>query len=260
MLTTLFASLLGPYPIGTLYFLAAVALVAGLSRGLTGFGAGMIFIPLASGLIGPSAAIGVMWVVDQPATLPIALRAIRRAQVREVAWLFAGWLLMMPVGIWLLKVLDKLTVRWIMCLMILIVLALLMGGWRYKGKPTVGLAVVTGLIAGLAGGLTGLSGPPIVLLWLAAAATTAMNVRDNINLFFLISGAFSGFLFIQQGILTWDVLGFGLLLLPAYALGIILGTRMFKRMGEADFRRAAYIVIAIAALLALPALDPWLRK
>lgn len=259
MLTTLFASLLGPYPIGTFYFLAVVALVAGLSRGLTGFGAGMIFIPLASGLIGPAAAIGAMWTIDQPTTLPIALRAIRRAQVREVAWLFAGWLVMTPIGIWLLKVLDKLTVRWIMCLMIFTVLALLMGGWRYKGKPSVGLAVVTGLIAGLIGGLTGLSGPPIVLLWLAAAASTAMNVRDNLNLFFLMNGAISGVIFTHQGILTWDVLGFGLLLMPIYAIGIVLGTKMFMRMGEADFRRAAYIVIAIAALLALPALDPWLR-
>lgn len=241
---------------GTAAWLALAAFIAGLSRGLTGFGAGMIFVPIAGGLVGPVPAIGLLWTIDAPTVVPLGLRSIPRAQIREIAVLFGAWLISTPLGFWLLGWFEPITIRWIVCLMILSAMALLMSGWRFQGHPTPRLAAITGLIAGITGGLSGLPGPPIVMLWLAAAAATAHNLRDNINLFFLGTLGVYCVLLPWYGILTWEVVYLGLLLCLPYTAAIGLGTLAYNRLSARDYRRAAYIVIGSAALLALPLLDP----
>ena len=258
-MTELFSSvffwLLGDTAPTTALFLAGVATLAGYSRGLTGFGAGMIFVPLASGAVGPLSAIGLIWTIDTPTMMAVAPGAIRRGDWRQTGYLLMGWALATPGALFLLKWLDPMTVRWIISVMILCAVTLLVGGWTYRGKPTPRLAFAAGLASGLAGGLTGLSGPPIVMLWLAAAAATAMNVRDNLNLFFVITTVFYLALFPLYGILTWEVVRLGLLLSVPYGAGVIAGTLTFRFLGERNCRRAAYIVIGVAALLALPWMD-----
>ena len=254
-MTELFTYLAGTTPPVTVGLLALVAVIAGFSRGLTGFGAGMIFVPMASGFVGPISAIGLIFTIDSPTILATARGAVQRAERAKTGMLLAGWAISTPLGLWLLGWLDPLTVRWIICLMILSAAIMLIGGWTYRGKPTLLLAFITGLVAGITGGLTGLSGPPIVMLWLAAASATAMNVRDNINLFFLITLFVYAVLFPLYGILTWADVRLGALLVLPYASGVLAGTLVFRQMGDRNYRRAAYIVIGTAAILALPWLD-----
>lgn len=244
----------------TVLFLCGVAALAGYSRGLTGFGAGMIFVPLAGGAVGPLAAIGLIWTIDTPTVMAVAPGAMRRGDWRQTGILFAGWAVTTPGAVYLLKWLDPLTVRWIVCIMILTAVVLLIGGWNYRGKPTPRLAFATGIVAGITGGLTGLSGPPIVILWLAAATATAMNVRDNLNLFFVLTTLVYLVLFAMAGILNAQVFRLGLLLAVPYGAGVIAGTLTFRAMGERNYRRAAYFVVGCAALLALPWMDRLLGR
>lgn len=260
MIFDIFTSFAGQTSASTLGWLALVALIAGISRGLTGFGAGMIFVPLASGMVGPIAAIGLIWTMDAPNLVPVALGSARRAQWRESAILFVGWLVATPFGLWLLGWLDPLTVRWIVCCMILGVMGLLLAGWSYHGKPTPGLALATGLLAGITGGLTGLAGPPIVMLWLAAATASAMNVRDNINLFFLFTTMVNAVLLPWYGIITWAILKLGLMLSIPYCAGVAAGSLAFRYVSDGNYRRMAYLVIGVAALLAIPWLNSLLGR
>jgi uncharacterized membrane protein YfcA len=260
LFSTLLAWLAGATPTGTLLTLAGIAMLAGYSRGLTGFGAGMIFVPLASGSVGPINAIGMIWIIDTPTMIAVAPGALRRGDWKQTGYLLAGWAISTPGALLLLRWLDPLTVRWIISAMILCAVTLLVGGWTYRGKPTPRLAFATGIASGIAGGLTGLSGPPIVMLWLAAAAASAMNVRDNLNLFFVLTTAVYMVLFPLYGILTWAVVRLGLLLAIPYGAGVIAGTLTFRTLGDRNYRRAAYIVIGIAALLALPWMDTVLGR
>lgn len=254
-MTELLSWFLGDTAGQTALFLCGVAALAGYSRGLTGFGAGMIFVPLAGGAVGPLAAIGLIWTIDTPTVLSVAPGAIRRGDWRQTGILFAGWAITTPGAITMLKWLDPMSVRWIVSLLILTAVALLVCGWTYRGKPTPRLAFATGVVAGITGGLTGLSGPPIVILWLAAATATAMNVRDNLNLFFLVTTAVYLVLFAMAGILNGPVIRLGLLLAVPYGAGVIAGTLTFRMLGERNYRRAAYFVVGCAAILALPWMD-----
>ncbi|HRJ70205.1 MAG TPA: sulfite exporter TauE/SafE family protein [Beijerinckiaceae bacterium] len=260
MLADFFLWMAGPAPPATVALLSLFALAAGISRGLTGFGAGMIFVPLAGGLVGPQQAVALIWTMDAPNMVPVAFGSARRADWRESLWLFAGWLVSTPVGLWLLTRLDPLTVRWAVCILILCAMTLLIGGWSYRGRPSLALAIATGLVAGITGGLAGLSGPPIVMLWLAAAMATATNVRDNLNVFFLLTTVVNAVLLPAYGILTWPALRLGLLLALPYGLGVYAGTLAFRAVSDRNYRRAAYFVIGGAALLALPLMDRFLGR
>ena len=48
-----------------------VALVAGLARGFSAFGAALIFMPLGSAILGPRLAAAVLLLADGIATLPL---------------------------------------------------------------------------------------------------------------------------------------------------------------------------------------------
>ena len=47
--------------------------------------------------------------------------------------------------------------------------------------------------------------------------------------------------------------------LPSYLLGTWAGAALFGLASEETFRRATYAMIALAAVIALPLLDGWLR-
>ena len=56
--------------------LLAATLLGGLVRGFTGFGFAMVFMPLASIVLGPVAALGLIWFIDLPVALPTAVAGI----------------------------------------------------------------------------------------------------------------------------------------------------------------------------------------
>ncbi len=86
--------------------LAAAIFLAGLVRGFTGFGTALIFVPVAAAAFSPVQAIAIILIVDVPATLPLAPRALRDGDWREVARLLPGGLAGLSLGLFLLTRLD----------------------------------------------------------------------------------------------------------------------------------------------------------
>jgi uncharacterized membrane protein YfcA len=229
----------------------AVALLAGLARGFSGFGSALIFIPLASATLGPRLAAPLLMLVDNLTTFPLIPTAWRRADRGEVASLVAGALVGAPLGTWLLLHLDAETLRWGMCVLAIAMLALLASGWRYHGRPALPLSLAVGAASGLLSGAAQMGGPPVVAYWLGGAIPAA-RVRANIMLFFAASGVISAVTYLVSGLLTPAVLLLTVLVAPAYALGIWGGSHLFGLASEASFRRACFVLIALAAVLGLP--------
>lgn len=234
-----------------LAFTLATAAVAGLARGFSGFGAALIFIPLASATLGPRVAAPLLMLVDNLTALPLVPDAWRRADRGEVASLTAGALLGAPAGAWLLLHLDPLALRWAMCGLAVAMLALLASGWRYHGRPALPLSLAVGASSGLLSGAAQMGGPPVVAYWLGGAIP-ATRVRANIVLFFAASGLISAVTYLLGGLLTAEVLLLSALVAPVYGIGLWCGSRLFGRASEAGFRRACFLLIALAAVIGLP--------
>ena len=221
-----FSSLITAHSPTLLAMFAGAAFLAGLARGFSGFGAALIFIPLASAIVGPRIASAVLLVVDGVLTLGMIPPAFRMADRREVFTMRkAGALVGVPLGTLLLSHGDPLTLRWIISTVVVVLLLFLLSGWRYSGRPKTPLTLFTGFLAGLFSGAAQLGGPPVVAYWLGGALKGAF-VRANVILYFAVSTVISTASYFFGGLFTADVFVFFLLALPFYGAGLYVGARL----------------------------------
>ncbi|MBR0717560.1 sulfite exporter TauE/SafE family protein [Bradyrhizobium liaoningense] len=238
--------------------ICAIAFVAGTARGFSGFGAALIFMPLASSVAAPRLVAALLLVIDFVAAAPLLPDAWRKADRKATAVIVMGALIGVPIGTYFLSVLDPVTTRWIISCFVAALLALLLSGWRYRGKDHAWLSVGIGGLSGFCSGLAQTGGPPIVGYWLGRpiAATVA---RANILLFFGASDVFSMISYAATGLITRDSLLLSLVVGPVYAIGVAFGASLFGRASETVFRGICYALIAMAVIFGLPALDGVLR-
>jgi len=78
-------------------------------------------------------------------------------------------------------------------------------------------------------------------------------------LFFGASDFFSVVSYAFTGLITPDSIRFALLVGPVYGLGVWFGAQLFGRASEQLFRAICYVLIAMAVIVGLPALDGVLR-
>jgi uncharacterized protein len=242
-----------------LAWLLGGALAGGLARGFSGFGAALIFVPLASVALGPQRAAPLMLLLEAFAIAALTPGAWRIADRREVGWLALGALLGTPLGAAVLLRFDALTLRWGVALAILALLGLVASGWRFRGRPRPTLAVAVGTAGGVLGGLAMVSGPPVIAYMLGREGATARRIRASFALYLAAGGLFAGLAYAAAGLLDAGLVAPFLAAAPVYAIGIWGGVRMFGLASEGAFRRACYAMIALSALLSLPAWDGVLR-
>ncbi|WP_421699642.1 TSUP family transporter [Ancylobacter sp.] len=230
------------------------ALIAGVTRGFSGFGGALIFVPLVSAAYGPRVAVPLLLVIDTLMTLPFVVPALRACVWRQVAPLAVGAVVAVPAGVWVLQHTDPLVVRWALAFLGLGLLALLASGWRHTGQHTLPVTLSIGAIAGFCGGAAQMSGPAVVVYWLGTGQPSAL-VRANLFGFFALVTLATGSSYALSGMFTTEVGRLTLFLGPAYALGLYAGARAFRGASDRHYRVAAYWVIAAAALISLPLFD-----
>jgi uncharacterized membrane protein YfcA len=240
------------------WIVAGLALVAGTVRGFVGFGAGMIMIPFVSALYGPKIGATSILVADGILTIPYILKSIRICEPRTVAPVALGAVLLIPVGAYLLTTVDPTPIRWAMVPLIAGLLAITLSGWRYQGVPKVGVSLATGGVSGFLSGLIQLSGPPVIVLWMSGPFPP-QTIRANIFVYFAVTSIVAVIAYAVGGVFTRDLIPVLVPMIPAYAVGLALGSRWFGKADPKVFRRIAIGLIALAVVVSLPVLDPYLR-
>lgn len=238
-------------PAPDLLWLGAVIMVAGLVRGFSGFGTALIFVPLASRILPPPDAILIVTITGFASAAALLPRAWRDGERPDVARLGLAAAVMVPVGVWALRSLDPIVVRWAVTLAAAVTVTAMLAGWRYHGRVTgVGLLAI-GAAAGLLGGMTGLTGPAVILFYLASPRP-AQVIRANIILFLAILDVFVAASLFGSGLVARPTLLLALALMAPYTLAVLAGQRLFDPARETLYRRIALAVIALAVVTGAP--------
>src|SRR5665213_864616 len=233
----------------TLLFLTGLA--AGLSRGFSGFGAALIFVPLASALVGPKLAAPILAIIDPLFASFMILKALKLADKRDVSLMFVGAILGVPLGTSILAHYEPLTLRWLIAAMAACMLLLLISGWRYKGQPHAMATAGVGAIAGLFTGIAQIGGPAVVCYWMGTD-TDHQKLRANIILYFAASSVLTIATYLYGGLMSLNVLQLSLIAGPAYGLGILGGSQAFPFASANFFRTSSLVLIAFAVIISLP--------
>ena len=236
----------------------AAAFLAGLARGFSGFGAAMVFVPIVAATLGPVVAMPILLMTDLVTSSPLIAKAFRACSWADVRRVTVGAMIGLPVGNHILTATDPLVVRWAVTGLIGLSLVAMISGWKWQVPQTAKAAAGVGLVSGLMSGLAQIGGPPVVMYWLSAKNDPA-RVRANLIAYFALLMWTGLAIFAVKGLLPAKVLWLAAAAAPGYALGMVLGSKMFGLASAETFRRIAIGLVALATILGLPILDGVLR-
>jgi len=237
---------------------AAIAVFSGVVRGFSGFGSALIYVPLMSAVYEPRVAAVTFVLIDFATGVSFVLGAWRRTMWSEVLPLAAAAILAAQFGPLILQYADPVLLRWMISALVGVILAVLVSGWRYHGRPHFTVTIAVGLLAGLLGGAVQISGPPIIIYWLGSMHDIAV-VRASLISYFGLFSAGSVLTYLVHGLITAQMLALAILVGPMHVAAMWAGGKLFNLATPETYRKLAYIIIAASAIVAMPAWDRWLR-
>ncbi|QJE73529.1 sulfite exporter TauE/SafE family protein [Aerophototrophica crusticola] len=230
--------------------LILVGVVAGVIRGLTGFGAALVIVPGLSLFLDPAHAVATSMVAIAATNIPLLTGAWKEADGRTVAVFYLGCLAALPFGVYLLLVLPAEVLEKAIGASV-IVASLLLSRPRFRleraGLP---LKLGAGAMAGLMNGSVGMGGPPVILLLLALPIPAAVQ-RASLILFFTCLNFTSVALLAWNGLIDGQVLVWGTVLCVPLMLAAKWGERLFRKAGGAHFRPIAIGVLVVTGVAAI---------
>jgi uncharacterized membrane protein YfcA len=228
-----------------------VAMLAGVVRGFAGFGSALILAPSLAALYGPEVAVPVALLLELALAGPFVPPAARLVDWGRTGPLCIAAALTVPLGAYLLTIVDAHTLRWIICALVFVAVAILGFGWRYHGRPHAAATAATGALSGLLGGATGLSGPPVIFFELSGSAPIA-RMRAGFMVFFAWVDVVALASFAVTGTLAARPLLIAAALVLPYLAAAGVGARLFGRASETFYRRLAVVILAGVAIVSLP--------
>lgn len=231
-----------------------IAAISGLVRGFSGFGSALIYMPLISAVYSPLLAAPTLLLIDTICSLPFSIRAMPHCNWREVTPVSIAGALLLPLGVAALLYVDALTLRWFIAALVLIALVVLIAGWRYHGKPTLAASFAVGALAGFSAGAVQIGAPPLLVYWLGGQ-NSAVTVRANIMVYFIMQGALSFISYLYGALFTREAIALSILFGAPFGVLMFVGARWFHGSSDELYRRVAYVIIGAAGLISLPVFD-----
>ncbi|WP_029014815.1 sulfite exporter TauE/SafE family protein [Niveispirillum irakense] len=230
--------------------LLLVALVAGIIRGLTGFGAALIIVPCLSLFLSPAEAVPTSVAAIATTNLPLLRGAVKEGDRRMVLLFLAGCLPTIPLGVYLLASLPPDLVRRAIGICVIIAALLLLNRRFRLTRPGWGLKMAAGGIGGFLNGAVGMGGPPVILTVLAMPLSP-LTARATLILYFTGLNLLSIASLWWQGLFSPHTLIWSLLMIPPLVGAARLGELWFRRNGGSQFRPIAIGLLVITGIVAL---------
>lgn len=227
----------------------AAALVAGIVRGLAGFGLAILLVPVLGLAATPrEAVVAANWLGVLMGLIGVR-RIVREAEASALP-IAALAVLATPLGVVLLGVTPAPWARLLIALIaIAAFVAVLLPPRPADHRPTGFETGATGVASGVLTGFAGMPGPPVVPYYLRRAIAPATARSSMLAIFFATSlaGAVTA---LVLGVADWRAAVLAVVLWPVVVLGNWLGFRVHDRVGPVIWRAVTGMTLGAAALVA----------
>ena len=235
----------------TIVIAVAVGALAGVIRGITGFGGAMVMAPPLALLLGPLLAVPVVLLLESLAAVPMLVQTRQLVRWRVIGPIIAAACVSFPLGGYILVSADPHFLRRAIAATVIVFALLLLRGWRYAGAQRTATSAGLGALAGAMAGATSISGPPVIL-YLLAGPDTIETTRANLTFYVAASAAAGIAMLFAGGLLDPRAAGIALALAPGYFFGTVAGARLFSRFNDRRFRQLTLILmVAVSGVILL---------
>ena len=235
---------------GVLVALNGILATAAFFSSLTGFGYALIATPFLVLIFPPAVTVPLVLTTWVPLSVFLVIGARREMCARRIGNLLLGSALGAPVGVHLLTSLGVQPMQLAIGSFTLLAAGLLIMRPfpRLPGERM--LCFAGGVLSGVSGGASAMSGPPVVLIGLNQGWAPRNFRADLIGYFavlhlalLLLLGASGGF--------DSAVLSMGLAGVPGVLVGYLLGIHAGRRLTSGFFRVAAIALVVLGGTLVL---------
>jgi len=225
-------------------------LLSGLTYGTTGFGFGLVSVPLLLIFLPPQMAVPASLLLSSVTGISIVLEARRNVELKRIWPLMVGGFLGIPVGTFVLTVLDPNLLKVIIGVIISLCAVAFLTGFRKPVRSETITSIPIGFASGLLNGATGMSGPPVILFF--SNQGVKKNVfRANLATHFLILNIITLPMQGVSGLLTREVFTYVLWWFPAMVIGTWAGIKLSHKINENLFRTMALALVAATGLVSV---------
>ena len=213
-----------------------VVTLAGLIRGITGFGGAMLMAPPLSLLIGAVPTVVTALILEMAAALVMFPDAWRKINKRVLFYLILPTCFTVPIGGYFLVTLDPLIARKIISGVVVVFSLMLLSGLRYSGPHRPSTSLVLGSVVGVLLGATSIGAPPVILYLLSGPDPQDVT-RANLTVFVTAISAIGLIMLLVAGAYTTQLTVSAFLLCIPYLAATWLGGTLFARMSDLGVRR-----------------------
>ncbi|HXC28651.1 MAG TPA: sulfite exporter TauE/SafE family protein [Stellaceae bacterium] len=234
--------------------MAATCFIAALLQATNGFGFAVLAVPFFLMLAPPGEAIQIIIIISFAVSMFVAPRLYRWVDIGLWRRVTIGSLIALPLGLLAAGHVNRAVVGAIAGT-IVTGFALMLSWYRWSGQArTLALRprhdIAAGVVAGVATGLVGMAGPPVMIYLMLARAPLAM-MRATLIAFFAVIYAVTlaaNTVFVGMPGRDWLIAGS---LLPLVWIGGRIGLRIGDRLGEAAAAALALSVLGATGLYTL---------
>ncbi|MBO9472964.1 sulfite exporter TauE/SafE family protein [Shimia sp. R10_1] len=230
---------------------AAIAVLAGIIKGMVGFAMPMVLISGLSSFLAPELALAGLIL---PTLVTNGMQALR--QGRAAAWhsvkrfrrfLIAGGAVMV-ISAQFVRILPADVFLLVIGVPVFVFSLLqLLGRSITISKPTARGEVIVGGVAGAIGGISGVWGPPTVAYLTALGTEKSEQMRIQ-GVIYGLGSVVLLLAHVGSGVLTAKTAPLSVLLVLPAILGMWFGGRISDRIDQRRFRQATLFVLLIASL------------
>lgn len=226
--------------------LVAVAIVAGIVRGYSGFGFSAIVIAGASLVIPPAVVVPALFMLEIVASIHM-LPSVRHEIDYPNFWpMLAGCAIGLPVGQYLLTHLEPDSIRFYLSFGVLVSTVLIWRGISFHRSMNPLLAAFTGYLTGFGSGLASIGGLFAMVVFLGTKYPPARVRAVFVAMFFAMYVYGIGVASLN-GLISIRTVWIALILLAPMILGIVLGQRQYLSSTPEAFRRFALLLLMALA-------------
>ncbi len=231
-----------------LIFIAIVAALAGLIKGIGGFGSSLVTIPLLMYVLEIEDIVIMMitFNVLLNTMLLFENKGFKKENIKNNSVLLILGIFGTAIGVMLLSILSGEIIATIAATLILV--AAIMQSYKLLVINPVHLKDsklfqgIVGVISGMGNGIASIDGPPVIF-YLVSTGAEKMRFKNTLAPHFLIMGIAGVILHFAAGNYTFDILKYTLYMAFFSAIGLIFGMLISRKLNEKNFQIAVVIIL-----------------
>ena len=231
-------------------WIGASVFTASVVRGVAGFGFSLIVTVLATHVLPPSIVIPCVFFWEICASIGHLPFVYKEVDWKSLAWLTLGMLFGTPLGVWVLTHMAPGPMCILINGMVVVFALMLLSGKKPKRSPGRFETSLIGVTCGVINGAAANGGPPAILFFLSSPAGAAVG-RASLIAYFLMTDTWASLFCWHSGLFTAGTWLFAAAMLPVVALGVMLGSRFFRGLDEAKFKKFVLLLLLVIATVSL---------